>query len=1067
MSDLNDRYAFREAMVEALTQDLLGPSTEDETLDESPLDRYVTGVLYPAGRAGNDGEADEGDVGASSQDDTTYDPGVALALMKFPSSMGLSLSVDTSRSSTIRVSVTAARYTPTELHVEVADEPHPDTSPDPLDVRSRARRPRLRETWVRQPLDEVAVAIDVSSPHIDDTAVSEGLELFYVVRAGRDGTVPVTVVLRNTMKVPKTALRDPFCWFQPQLTVTTDPPAIVDRRSLRSVAVDDEDLDSYDLLFRDSRSFAVGHGCSAEWDMLTGPLTAEVRSTFIPSYELPLSTPTPPSDAVELHMHTLATSNAQDVERGLRSLVSEYRLWIDSKSDEADQLAPALRDTAHRHLRVARDAANRIDEGIDLLVGDGKEFEAFQLMNRAMRDQRARQDWIRNGSDGSVPDGGEQRWRPFQMAFILLNLRGLADPAHPDRAIADLLWFPTGGGKTEAYLGLIAFITLLRRLRDPNDRGVAVIMRYTLRLLTLQQFERAATLICALEAIRADHPHLSATEPITLGLWVGQGATPNNIKDARRGLNRLKSGLEPEAGNPMQLTRCPWCGIALDVENYRIDRLENRLRIACDTPTCRFSDGLPLYLVDDDVYQVRPSLLIGTVDKFAMMAWKEAARAIFAADGDGNPPDLIVQDELHLISGPLGTMVGLYEAAVEAAAGRIAPPKVIASTATIRRARAQMRAVFDRDTFQFPPPGLDLSDSFFAVEAPREEKGTRRYVGVLAPGTSQTTLLVRTYAALLQAAADIPGTDESRDPYWTLVGYFNSLRVLGGAFMQVIDDVPDRMRLLASRSQTDQREISSPTELTSRVRSSEIPEALAQLAEGLPSPNAPDVVLATNMISVGMDIDRLGLMAVMGQPQATAEYIQSTSRIGRQHPGLAVVMYNSARSRDRSHYENFLSYHQALYREVEATSATPFAVRARDRGLHGVLVSMARLLLDRAASNLAAGDVADFADDLEGLAQTIVDRARRIDPDTADETEQQLDELIQCWIDDARAKRPLTYSAWNDPATSLLVDAGRALTDPDLSLDTDETPWPTLRSLRDVDAESSLYLIPNRERKPS
>ena len=1055
---IDDYYAFREAMVEALATDLLGPGSEDEVLDESPLDRYVTGVLYPAGRSENTDEADDAeDAADGTKVDGGADPGVALARMKHPSSMGLSFGVDVSTADAVTVVVDAACYTQSEnsaVNAEVSPE---------LDVRSRAQRRRAGEDWQRVPVTNRRAHIAVTTPGVTTVEVEPGLELFCVVREPSGDVAPVTVVLRNTTSVPQYELRDPYCWFQPHITVTTDPPALTDRRVLHQSPVSDEDLDSYELLFRDTRSFAVGHGCAVQWPDTTDPMVGSIETTFLPSYEVPLSTPRPASADADLDMASLSQRSPDDMAQALRPLVDDYLDWIAQRDEEIPALDPALRPTAQRHLDAARTAADRMQRGIDLLARGGPEFEAFRLMNAAMQEQRSRQDWIRAGTPTPAPTGTAQVWRPFQIAFILLNLSGLADPEHDDRRLADLLWFPTGGGKTEAYLGLIAFVILLRRLRDSGDRGVAVIMRYTLRLLTLQQFERAATLICALESIRRNDTSLRGGEPIGLGLWVGQGATPNTIKDARQALSRLRAGAEPTTGNPMQLTRCPWCGTPLVVDNYRIDPKQNHLVIACGVADCDFGNGLPLHVVDEDVYRYRPSLLIGTVDKFALMPWREQARTIFSSDGAGRPPDLIVQDELHLISGPLGTLVGLYEVAVDAAAGRLASPKVIASTATIRRAGTQMRAVFDREAFQFPPPGLDMTDSFFAVQADRHEKGTRRYVGLLAPGTSQTTLLVRTYAALLQAATEIPGADEVRDPYWTLIGYFNSLRVLGGAFMQVIDDVPDRVRLLASRHGQPERPVGTPDELTSRVNSSEIPLALARLADSYPDPNSPDVVLATNMISVGVDVDRLGLMAVMGQPQATAEYIQSTSRIGRQHPGLAVVMYNAARSRDRSHYENFHGYHETLYREVEATSATPFALRARDRGLHGVLVSMARLLLDDAAADDAAGSVASFSDRLEQVAAVIVERARRIDPDEADATEQQLSELIECWVHDAGAKRPMKYSSWKQKASSLLIEAGEALTSPAVTPDTDETPWPTLLSLRDVDAETSLYLVPNYE----
>ena len=1054
---LAEQYEFRGDMVGALERDLLGPSSENEELDEGPLFRYITGVLFPVDAELNVQEPDDPEDGSSGGEDAGYDPGVALSLTRHPSSMGMSFSVDLENASTVTVQVTAARY-------ESVEQDAPATPDDPDEMSRRPRAARRRDKWRRQPISPEPFAIDVSTTGVVEQPLADGLELYCLVRPAYEGRVPVTVVLRNTLNPPPRGHRDAWCWFQPTMTVSTEKPAFVERRELREAQLDDDDLHSYDLLFRSARSFAVGHGCSVTWDQTDHPTVDRLATTFLPTYELPLATPRDAAAGTDLRMAFLAEESIEQITASLMSLVDDYRSWIDTRQQEIPQLDTGLQETAERHLEAAAKAADRIESGVDLIREDGEALRAFRLMNRAMRDQRTRQDWIRAGAAGPLPDGTSQAWRPFQIAFILLCLRGIADDREDDRDVADLLWFPTGGGKTEAYLGLIAFTIFLRRLRDPDDDAVAVLMRYTLRLLTLQQFERAATLICAMECIRRSDPELLAAAPISLGLWVGLAATPNTFEQARASLNRLRSGQEPRDGNPMQLTQCPWCGTPVTPDNFRLNRSTGSVVLHCTDNTCEFGDELPLYVIDQDVYRVRPSLLIGTVDKFAMMAWKENVRAIFAADSTRRPPDLVVQDELHLISGPLGTMVGLYETAVDAAAGSRAKPKVVASTATIRRADRQVRAVFDRSSFQFPPPGIDVSDSYFAQQAERHEKGTRLYVGLLTPGTSQTTLLVRTYAALLQAALELPGSDDARDPYWTLLGYFNSLRVLGGAFMQVNDDVPDRIRLVAGRHGRDARQIpEDPLELTSRIESSKIPLSLAMLAESYPDENSPDVVLATNMISVGMDVDRLGLMAVMGQPQATAEYIQATSRVGRKYPGLVVVMYNSARSRDRSHYENFLSYHQSLYREVEATSATPFAVRARDRGLHGVLVSMARLLVTAAASDDAARHADRFESQLHSLADRIVARAESVDPDSADETRKQLDELIDIWVEEGPPRSGLKYSVRDNPNLSLLIEAGKALTDDRVSLGTDALPWPTLMSLRDVDAESSLYLIPNRD----
>jgi hypothetical protein len=684
-------------------------------------------------------------------------------------------------------------------------------------------------------------------------------------------------------------------------------------------------------------------------------------------------------------------------------------------------------------------------------------WTAFRLANAALLEQRARTVWLKGGKVAGGPQRDDShRWWPFQIGFILLCLRGIADPASSDRVLADLLWFPTGGGKTEAYLGLIAFTIFLRRLRNPRSGGVTALMRYTLRLLTIQQFERACLLICCCEETRRRRNDLG-DQPISIGLWVGRGATPNTCEQARSALNAIRQGQQVSESNPMQLQACPWCGAPLGIDQYTYEHGSRPcVRIACGEPSCDFRNGIPAYVVDECIYALRPTLLISTVDKFASLPWVEETANLFNLNSPHEtPPDLIVQDELHLISGPLGTLTGLYETAIDFICGRRgATPKIVASTATIRRAANQIKGLFNRQVRQFPPPAIDGRYSFVAEEASPQKKGTRLYVGIMAPGTSHTTLLVRVYAALLQYAKDLPGADRVKDPYWTLVGYFNSLRVLGGAVLQVQDDVTDRITLLAAEAGTQERMLAEDRqiELSSRIASTEIPGSLKRMALALPDPDALDVILATNMISVGVDIDRLGLMAVMGQPQATSEYIQATSRVGRKYPGLVFTLFNSARSRDRSHYESFVAYHSALYRQVESTSVTPFSPRARDRGLHAVLVSMARLCSIPFRPNQGAAQTQTLDADLREFIDAIVLRVRAISGAEEGPTRNQLTDLVMKWRSESVAIPNLVFRDFKNPGRALLVSAD----DEDQQT---ENKFPTLWSLRDVDASSDMYLI--------
>ncbi|HPU13429.1 MAG TPA: helicase-related protein [Aeromicrobium sp.] len=1052
MTSLDPWYSARDLMVDALIADLHG--TEDDVrIGEYPLDRFIVGIIYPRSLTSSEtqnsqnlGDDSENDTG--TEVDADFDPGVSFAHMRKPSTIGLTAGI-TASSSSLLVEVSADRYIKSTLENESNE-------------------------WLRSPFGPHVAEVPISNPSQGEIQLCEGLALRFVIRSEHDGVRSVTLVLVNTFQEAGDGGLATRCWFRPSLRVSTVGGEFADRRPSSTFAHMDEDELSGALLHRRQRHLAVGHGLAVEWD--EAPDVREIRTTFFPQHELPLADASR-NDVPVLDMSILAEGDFST----LNDLITAYEAWIESRAlEDLPQLAATYQDTATRHLSEARRAASRMRRGVELISTDPIIGRSFRAMNSAMKSQRERQVMIRSGDSGE-PTSIASSWRPFQMAFVLMNIEGLTNPECADRDLADVLWFPTGGGKTEAYLGLIAFCLVHRRLRgagiDKRGAGVAVFMRYTLRLLTLQQFERAAGLICALEVWRAGEPDLQSKEPFSLGLWVGQGATPNNITDAAKALRKRGKDETADTGDPVQLLRCPWCGTRLTVDDYHVDRSADRLEVKCPSQGCPFGgpNCLPVHLVDSDVYKNRPSLVIGTVDKFAMLAWRGESGSLFGHGGDA-PPELIIQDELHLISGPLGSLVGLYETAIDYLStdhSSGARPKLVASTATIRRAKDQVKAVFAREARQFPPPGLEASDSFFAVDASRDEKGTRMYLGVMAPGTSHATLTVRSYAALLQAAMTEEIPQDVRDAYWTLLGYFTSLRVLGAAYIATIDDVRDRIKVVAKRLGQVERATQDPRELTSRKKSSEIPLELDLLQTPYPDPESPDTVLATNMISVGVDVDRLGLMVVSGQPQTTSEYIQATSRVGRRHPGLVVTLFNAGRSRDLSHYESFTTYHRSIYQQVEATGATPFASRALDRGLHGLLTILVRHLVPGAAAESGVSIPAAMPEEIFEVTDAILARTRSVSPDSEDEVEDALETLIEHWREAVEEGTLKKYSGWKSPKDALLVPAGAGLTDEQGEqlieiFPPDRPAWPTLTSLRNVDRESSLRVIGakgRRERK--
>lgn len=1038
---LDEQYSVREGLREDLAVDLLGPASEDELIADAPITRYIVGVLFPVSGEGIAPEQDH-DVAEDDAETGSDDPAVSLAHVRYPSSMGLTFAVDPAYRGQLSVEVAAARYVATGEEGSSGERRGRRGAGPGADGR----------LWARVPV-AASLTVDCATGSQPRQPVADGLSLMARVRPS-GGALAVTLALINTNRAPAGSTeKDALSFFQARLRVSArDGASPFVERPMPAGFIDDADLRSYALLYSHSKVYAVGHGCGVDWE-ITGAPTDHIETTFLPSYELALAISNPGIDLPCLSLEFLASEPKDAVLDSLEALPSAYRGWIAARRRET---VPAIHETtAREHLDACDGACARMGAGIRRLRADEGAWSAFRLAQQAMLTVRARGDWHRDGRPPGGPRTEGKSWYPFQLAFLLLCLEGIADPEHSDRGLVDLLWFPTGGGKTEAYLGLIAFAVFLRRIRrGPGGAGVTALMRYTLRLLTIQQFERAAALICACDRLRSEHRELLGEVPISLGLWVGKGGTPNKRAEAKAQLKKLRADVLIEKGNPVQLKSCPWCGTALGANDYYLKGDGSQLVIACPEATCPFRPGLPVYVIDEDVYDFHPTLVIATADKFAGIAWLPDAHRLFNLDMDGMPPpELIIQDELHLIAGPLGTLAGLYEAAVDGAcASRGHRPKVVASTATIRRADSQAAALFARPVAQFPPPGLDSRDSFFAVEAARGAKGTRLYVGVLAPGSSQTTLMVRAYARLLQSSYAASARVAAKDPYLTLLGYFNSLRVLGGARMQVHNDIEDRLKLLEPDDRA-RRKVDQVIELTSRESSAEIPSHLKRLA--LTGSSALDVVLATNMISVGVDIDRLGLMVVMGQPQGTAEYIQATSRVGRKHPGLAVVLLNASRSRDRSHYEGFVGYHGALYRQVESSSVTPYSPRARDRALHAALVASVRLRIPALRGNEAAADIGGHRGEVEALRDELLDRARLIGSGEAADVARQLDEIIDRWRSRAASTPKLKYRDSDNPELALLVDAA----DPAAGDLEAGGPFGTLWSLRDVDRASNLYLL--------
>jgi hypothetical protein len=1149
-------YAIRDELTKMVVYDLLGPAGgPDEELDQREdrvTGRYLVGMLAPKSSSVEAEEQDK--LGTDGQDDPEVgktDASTPSVSSFFPNSIGMSFVVE-NETKAILIKTEWGRY----RRIKSATQINKKTGAE-------------ANVWKREPFTGDPLVVPFKNgmfgplrprPDTDPAVIVQGK-----MRQTPRGWV-VTVFFVNTQ--PEQDRKKDEAWvFQPKMWVldaaVPPQPIFVQRRDwqhdlTKMDPITREETETLEMLYRHRLEFAVGHGASVHVTLPEPEATKAlmVESEFVPSSEVEQQTPPTPADdpnlyGVTLDMKELAQWPKPALLASLRRLKHAYANWIVRESDKLANPAERLAEhqtAAQRVVERCERACARIAEGIDLIENDPLAEEAFRFANHAMWQQRVHSTYARKIRKKDIEEGSpvapfdvpeNRTWRVFQLAFVLLNLPSVTRLDHPDRshetdAVADLLWFATGGGKTEAYLGLTAYVLALRRLQKniegrAGDHGIAVLMRYTLRLLTLQQFQRAAALLCACENIRKADIAKWGTTYFRLGLWVGSKATPNTLSQAAESLRQGNVGGRPgTSGTPHQIVSCPWCGREIHSHNVKVYEPPGdigRCVTYCGdvTGSCEFSEakspkeGLPVMVVDEDIYRRPPSLLIATVDKFAQMPWKGETQNLFGQldglclrhgflspgiDDTGNhqktrhgldrvqcqphgplrPPDLIIQDELHLISGPLGSMVALYETAVDEMCswtvnGKRVRPKVIASTATIRRASDQVRKLFLRELEVFPPQGTSIKDSFFAIQRPAGEMHPgRRYVGICAFGRRYPAAMIRVYVALMASAQKLfDKYDNLADPWMTLAGYFNSIRELAGTRRLLDDDIRARLRDADQRGLARRQiRFGAVEELTSRKSGTDIPKTLERLEvifdkaheaqreagrkAGKPVATRPfDTILATNMISVGVDIDRLGLMAVAGQPKTTSEYIQATSRVGRSRsgPGLVLTLFNWARSRDLSHYETFEHYHETFYKHVEALSVTPFSARALDRGLSGVLVALMRLRDQRLNANPKAGELKDTDPEMPGVIDRIVARAEQAlgDPSVGALVRQMLMERRDYWLNRVhnQTDHRLGYQDDTNGVVGLLKKPGPA----------DWEKFTCLNSLRDVEGTVDLILDQN------
>lgn len=1097
------KYAdVRQKIIDAIRTDLIGPLEEEEVLEENPRYAYLIGMLDVQSDDEDSSSAGEQEVDADMayEDGEDYTAGeeddnepVMTTRFQLPSSIGISFYVQSDTES-INLDVRWGDY------VKSSEK-----------YTGKDGKERTRAIYTRQPMKEtVCVNFGDFTRTKDYQLICDSNVHVHISRISlKGGYSLVTAYVVNKRRNPASDTESIMFQVELEAYAADGSPVFIAEHICRKILAQDE------FYFEQRPIMGRGRGCAAVWNTPVDGRTTSVKSAFIPEYEFPgVSAALDGFDKFYFSTFSMSAKAKKDETISkLNTLADSYDNWIRKTLIENTRMRNAdfKEKIGNRVVDRCQDALKRIREGIKLIETDETAFEAFCFMNSVIFLQNSIKNYAKKhgaGIECSFQDfinpkneNNKFGWRPFQIAFILMNLSGIVDPTHKDREIVDLLYFPTGGGKTEAYLGLMAFTIANRRLRATEegpynlDGGVTAILRYTLRLLTTQQRDRITKMIVAAEMIRRQAYPRFGKEPISIGFWVGGGVTPNKFEEFIEKPEAPQMARTARNHVYKQLLTCPFCGKPLKEENFNIDPDRKTIEIYCSDKDCQFfrykNDRIPIpvYLVDEEIYAKCPTIILSTVDKFARLPWDVNTNALFGrvdrkCSRDGYvaigaehsrhnktaalpastiteirpflPPELIIQDELHLITGPLGTIYGAYETIIEDMCIHDGiKPKYVVSTATIKNAEAQTRCLYARrNTTQFPPNGFEIGDSFFIKEIPVDQDPFRKYVGICAPGQSVKNALLWIYAIILQSAYTISLQEEYKDvidPYYTLVGYFNSIRELGGAVRLLQDDIPKRINRIKKKYNLDaQRYLNHNVEITSRMSSYKIPEKLNQLETRYESKECLDTAIATNMIAVGMDVDRLGLMVVTGQPKQNSEYIQATSRIGRAFPGLVVTLYNAYRPRDLSHYENFTGYHSQLYRFVEGTTATPFSARARDRVLHALIISAIRLKYPSMANNANAIAINSLTkDQIDAVKSLILNRLNIVKSSARADAEDEIDRFIDWWKLKAVQAKPLRYYVVKTERYNRLMNP--------YDKPHDENEKATLQSMREVESAANMF----------
>ena len=1085
---------LREDILKYIENQFMGPPRGephelDFIKDYRPYQHLVTGMLFP-----QDAIIDSENYSRDSTIvDTSIDP-LSLSFTYLTAVVGMSINVPESINK-INIRCSACFYTEEESKTDNKDN-------------------EKEKYWKRKDIDEELLVVELKDHEInifDDRAKID----IRVFKSGDNKLVRITMINNKSKEKRGRVNQSDILTRVSMDSWITDGKILPYPKVFRST--NDGEEEEQQILYKDEHIYGIGHACSVKWRNKKDSAENIVSLDFIPTgiTKGSKSTLEEYENSKSIDMEFLANpQNEKNIVYELKKFVQPYDNWVKNIINELTKLKKNPSNSLSFVITKSHEKAidklinklsktlKRISSGVDFLEKDSTALSAFQYANKAMLMQMIHQKYYQriidkdrlnykffkrnhnfvndfNNIDYSDlkkifgSDYKKFEWRPFQLAYFLMTCKSTVKKDDQDRETVDLIWFSTGGGKTEAYLFVSAFLIFFNKLIDPESSGVEIIMRYTLRLLTQDQFIRTSRMIIACEKIRRDNVAILGNNEIGIGLWIGGGISPNHYESkgekspgSSEMLIDLKKKPNPDCESPFSIAICPWCNTNLvpeklsGEENYGFEGDDYNFIINCPSDSCEFHEKLPIQVVDQAIYENPPTFILGTVDKFVRLAHQSQSGNILFNDDTKKSVNLIIQDELHLISGPLGTITGGIEAAIDTMLSFWGvKPKYMAATATIRGAANQIEKLYARNVEIFPPSGISHADRFFS-KIDENDKG-RLYVGIMSQGHTAVTTTVRIAAALSQSVEEISAPNEQLDGYHTLVVYHNSRNEKSKTKTLAAQDIPERIKQIASGNNQREKNNNMPRvfgENGIAELSSDVPDELFETRKRLDlkrgDQDVIDVLSVTNIIQVGIDIQRLALMQVTGQPKTSAEFIQATSRVGRgDNKGLVIVNYIATNPRDRSHYEQFNGYINSVNRFIEPTSVTPSAEPALRRTMPTCLVMLSKHILGLGQNS----DAINFKYTDNNLAiqlfDNFKDRLLKSDPSEKINIEKYFKRYINEWEDLVSKNTRVNYHAKFSKSAKdvkfLTKDYGDTK---------NEALWDILSSMRNVDSEVGITI---------